>query len=375
MADPLRTLHISTERGFRGGERQVLFLMRGLMERGHAATLIGQPDGELARRAAEAGVPVVPITMRCEADAIAFLWICSTLRDHEFDIVHMHTAHAHTLGVAASVLAGVGRRVVSRRVVSPVGTGCFSRLKYRHGVHRYVAISEAVKQVLVDAGVADERVSVVYSCLDPDEAVGQPGRSATLRAEFGIPLDAPVVGTVGALCPPKGFRHFLDAIPAVVAVVPDARFVLVGDGNLRAALEAQAERLGLGPDRLVLTGWRDDVPDLLPMFDLFVSSSVEEGLGTSVLQAMVAGRPVVVTDAGGLPETVTDGQTGRVVRAGDALELAKAITAMLTDRPGAERMAEAGRRAVRERFTPDKMIEGTIAAYRQALGTQECENR
>jgi glycosyltransferase involved in cell wall biosynthesis len=371
MPEPIRTLHISTERGFRGGERQVLFLLKGLIERGHPATLIAQPDSQLARRAEEAGVPVVKITMRCEADAIAFLWICSTLRDNEFKIVHMHTAHAHTLGVAASVLAGEGRRVVSRRVVSKVGASWFSRMKYRHGVDRYIAISEAVKVPLLDAGVDAERVSVVNSCIDPARFADTPDASAGLRSEFDIPDGAPVVGTVGALCRPKGFRHFIDAISLVAHEVPDARFVLVGEGDLRAELQAQAARLQLGSDRLIFAGWRDDVPRLLTLFDLFVSSSVQEGLGTSVLQALAMKRPVVVTDAGGLPEIVSDGETGRVVPAGDATALAGAMTAMLNDRVAAKGMADTGHRMVLERFTPEQMVEGTIAAYRQVLAARK----
>ena len=368
MPTGIRTLHINTERTFRGGERQVLLLMRGLVERGHPAELVAQPAGELAQRAEAAGLTVHRIRVRCEADPIAFACLCSRLRDADPDIVHLHDAHAHTLGVAAAVLTGRGRRVVSRRVVSPVGVNLFSRLKYRRGVDRYVAISEAVKAKLLEAGVAPDRVAVVHSCVEPARFETAADRSDALRKEFGIPDGAPVVGTVGAMCPAKGFAHFLRAIPQVLEQAPAARFVLVGDGELRGDLEREAAGLGLAPGALTFAGWRRDVPELLRFFDLFVSSSVEEGLGTSVLQALASRTPVVVTDAGGLPEVVEHGESGLVVRRGDPGALAGGIVALLNDAGRRATMAAAGYRRVADRFTPAKMVEATVAVYRDVLG-------
>jgi len=368
VPDILRTVHINTERTFRGGERQVLLLMRGLIERGHEASLIAQPSCGLAERAEEAGITVHKIKMRFDLDPLALALICAKLRGLECDIVHMHTGHAHTLGVVSSLLSGRGRRIVSRRVVSGVGTSWLSRLKYRRGVNRYIAISEAVKKKLLEAGVAPARVSVVNSCIDLSRFEGVPDASKGLRREFGIPEAAPVVGAVGALVLPKGFHHFIDAVSMVVQRVPQARFVLVGDGELRQELEHRAAALGLGRETLVFTGWRDDVPELLKSFDVLVSSSIEEGLGTSVLQALATKKPVVVTDAGGLPEIVADGENGLVVPAGEPRLLADGIVRLLNDASLCVRMADAGYQTVRQRFTPARMVEGTIAVYREVLG-------
>ncbi len=368
MTGRLRTLHINTERTFRGGEQQVLLLMQGLVERGHEATLIAQPDGELARRAEKAGLSVHRLRIRAEWDPIALTFLTAKLREMDCDIVHMHTGLAHTLGVAASLLAGRGRRVVSRRVVSPVGRNWLAQFKYRRGVDRYIAISEAVKRTLVDGGVAPERVAVVHSCVDIAGLESVADRAGSFQTEFGIPRGAPVIGSVGALCEPKGFEYFIDAIPVVMKDVPDARFLLVGDGELRGQLEARAADRGIGRDHLVFTGWRNDVPELLRFFDVFVSSSVREGLGTAVLQAMAVGTPVVATDAGGLPEVVLDGETGAVVPAGDAAALGLAIAALLNDAGFRERIRSAAYRRVREEFTPARMVEGTLVVYRDVLG-------
>jgi glycosyltransferase involved in cell wall biosynthesis len=145
------------------------------------------------------------------------------------------------------------------------------------------------------------------------------------------------------------------------------RFVLAGDGELRRPLEEQAARLGLGCERLLFVGWRDDVPELLRFFDLFVCSSIEEGLNGSVIQALALRKPVVVTAAGGMPEVVTEGRHGLVVPPANPAELAGAVAALLKDRPRAETMAEAGSRHVRRRFTIEQMVEGTLATYRRVL--------
>ena len=366
MPDTIRTVHINTERTFRGGEQQVLFLMQGLVERGHEAALIAQPDGELARRAADAGIAVHKIRMRCELDPIGVALICAKLRELGSDIVHMHTGHAHTLGVAASLLSGCGRRVVSRRVVSKVGSGWLSRLKYRHGVHRYIAISGAVRNVLLEAGVSPDRVSVVNSCVDLSRLGNAPDRTAEFRAEFGIPEGALVVGSVGALCRPKGFDIFVEAASRVSAQMPGTRFLLVGDGELRGELERRSAELGV--NGLTFTGWREDVPELLRFLDVFVSSSVEEGLGTSAMQALAAGAPAVVTDAGGLPEVVDGGRAGLIVPASDSHALADAVVRLLGDGGPRARLVQAGRSFAAERFGPARMVEETIAAYCAVLG-------
>ncbi|MFW6158090.1 MAG: glycosyltransferase family 4 protein [Planctomycetota bacterium] len=367
MAGAIRTLHINTERTFRGGERQVLALARGLVERGHAAELVAQPDGELARRAAEVGIEVHRVKVRHELDPLAVARLCSLLRDGDYEIVHMHTGRAHTLGTAASMLAGAGARIVSRRVVSPAGRNWLGRFKYRHWVDRYIAISEAVKRVLVEGGVAPGRVAVVPSCVDVERFQNAADRSAEFCGELGIAERVPVVGSVGALTPPKGFAHLLEAIPLVRERVPEARFVLVGDGELRAELEQQAAQLGLGPDALTFFGRRDDVPELLRFFDLFVSSSIAEGLGTAAIQALASGTPAVVTDAGGLPEVVDDGETGLVVEAGSGRALADAIVRLLRDAGLRARMASLGPERARDRFSPGQMVDGTLAVYREAL--------
>jgi glycosyltransferase involved in cell wall biosynthesis len=182
------------------------------------------------------------------------------------------------------------------------------------------------------------------------------------HAAFWLPKGAPLVGNVAALAGHKGQRHLVAAAARVIREVPDARFLIVGEGELRDALEHQIKELGL--DRhVMLTGFRDDAVGLQKSFDVFVMSSVTEGLGSAMLDAMACRRPVVATRAGGIPEAIEDGVTGLLVPPQDEPALAKAIVRMLKDSEMRARLGEAGRRRVVEEFSVEKMVAATLDAY------------
>ncbi len=368
----LRVLHLNTERTWRGGEQQLAWLLGGLARRGHRSLLVAQPASPLADRARAAGHEVRELRMRGEVDPLAVVRLAGLLRRERFDLVHVHTSHAHTLGALAAAL-GRARRppvVLTRRVDFSIFRRSFfglNRLKYLHGVDRTITVSRAVRDVLVADGLPPERLVVVHSGIDPTRIEAAADQRAATRAELGVPDDHALVGNVAALVDHKGQRYLVDAIPKVLAAHPQTTFAIVGEGPLRAALEAQARARGVS-ERLRFTGFRDDVPALLAAFDLFVMPSHLEALGTSVLDAMAAALPVVATRAGGLPEAVADGETGLLCPPRDPAALATAITALLADPARARHMGEAGRRRVRAEFSKGAMVEGTLRVYRELLG-------
>jgi glycosyltransferase involved in cell wall biosynthesis len=172
-------------------------------------------------------------------------------------------------------------------------------------------------------------------------------------ASPALPVDPPIVGTVGRLAPQKRHETFLEA----AKLVPEARFVIVGDGGLRKRLEARAS------GNVHFTGARDDVPELLASFAVYAQPSLYEGLCLAVLEAQAAGVPVVATPVGGMRETVVDGETGLVVPVGDPHALASAIRRLLDDRALADRLAAEARDRVRRSYTERRMIDGTLALY------------
>ena len=364
----MKILHINTERTWRGGEQQTLYLMLALKERGIFCHLVCQPDSPMAQKAGEAGLAVFPVFMRGEADPIACYRIRKLIKKYEYDLLHSHTSHAHTLAFFASVGAKVCR-LVTRRVDFSIFRHRFlglSGIKYRSMADYYIAISRKIKDVMVADGVAAKRISVVHSGVDLQRFAGTSGDH--LITEFNLDPDEKVVINVAHLAGHKGQQFLVRAVPGVLEKIPGIRFFIVGKGELLAELKALAASLGIA-HKLVFTGFRGDVGAFYKIADLFVMSSVQEGLGTAALDALAAGMPVVAANSGGIPEIIRDGETGRLVAPSSPEALAEGIIDMLTHPELAGRMAARGREMVAERFSIEAMAEKNLAVYRMLLSS------
>ena len=183
-----------------------------------------------------------------------------------------------------------------------------------------------------------------------------------LHGAFWLPHGSPLVGNVAALAPHKGQKHLVAAAKLVLHDVPDARFLIIGEGELREALERQIKHLAI-ERHVVLAGFRADALGLMKSFDLFAMSSVTEGLGSAVLEAMACSRAVVSTRAGGLPEAVVDGETGLLVPTHDEPALAAAIVSLLRDPVRRKVMGAAGRARVVDAFSIERMVSDTLRVY------------
>lgn len=361
------SLHVDTARTWRGGQSQVLLTVLGLRARGHQTTLVVHPDGELRRRAGNAD-DIYPLAPRMEIDLTAAWRLSRLLRERRPDIIHAHDAHAVAMTALALSLGGATlptRFIASRRVIYHIGKNAFSRWKYRQ-VDRFVCSSSYIRSVLVGDRIPPERLDVVRDGVDLEGVQTAP--PVNLHKTFWLPHGAPIVGNVAALDPDKGQRYLVDAAQLVVRKVPDARFLIVGQGDLEQTLRAQIKQLNL-EKHVILTGFRSDVLSLHKGFDIFVMSSVSEGLGTSALDAMACGRPVVATEVGGLPEVVDHRETGLLVSARDPVSLAEALIELLQDRSLRERYGGAALERAHERFSADRMVEETVEVYRRVAHT------
>jgi glycosyltransferase involved in cell wall biosynthesis len=357
-----RSVHVDTARTWRGGQNQVLQLVTGLEALGHPATLVAHRDGELKRRARE-GMRFVDITPRSEFDVRAAWQLSQVLADVQPGVVHAHDPMAVSLVAMAlrmkSGLTRTPRVVASRRVDFHLKHHAFSRWKYSH-VDVFIAASDTIGQILLDDGITPERIVTVHDGVNVDYIDKQ--APADAHAAFWLPKGVPVVGNVAALAPHKGQKHLVAATATVVREIPDTRVIIIGDGELREPLERQIRDLGL-ERHVLLAGFRGDVLGLLKSFDLFVMSSVTEGLGSAILEAMACSRAVVGTRAGGIPEVVVPGQTGLLVAPHDEPALADAIVELLRDPVRRAAMGAAGRARVVEQFSVEKMVLGTLAVY------------
>jgi L-malate glycosyltransferase len=368
------SLHIDTARTWRGGQNQVLLTVNGLREIGQRAALVAHPDGELLRRAAE-GLDLIPIAPRTEMDLSAAWRLARVIKRLEPDIVHAHDPHgvamaslALSLGGASAARSGGGSVrafVASRRVDFHLKKNSFSKWKHRQ-VDMFICASEAIRRMLVADGFPDEKTVTVHEGIDLEHVFAAP--LVKLHEALWLPHNALIVGNVAALVPHKGQRHLIEAAHLVVQEMPDARFVILGEGELRDQLERQVRDYHL-EKHVLLPGFRTDVLGCIKAFDVFVMSSITEGLGTSLLDAMACSRPIVATRAGGIPEVVDDGATGLLVGPRDHHEMAKAIVRLLKNDEERRRMGEAGLARLRDRFTLERMVAGTSAVYERLAGT------
>jgi len=365
------SLHVDTARTWRGGQNQVLLTVNGLRAIGQRAALVAHPDGELRKRAAE-GLELIPIAPRNEMDLSAAWRFSRLVKRLAPDVIHAHDPHGVAMSSLALSLGASSARggrtpalVASRRVDFHLKGNSFSRWKHRQ-VDCFIAASEAIRQMLLADGVPAERAVTVHEGIDVEHVLAAP--PVNVHEAFWLPHHAPVVGNVAALVPHKGQRYFVEAAHLVVREIPDARFVILGEGELREHLEKQVKEHHL-EKHVLLPGFRTDVLGCLKGFDLFVMSSVTEGLGTSLLDAMACRLPIVATRAGGIPEIVEDDVNGWLVPVRDAAMLARAIVRALNDEALRRRIGGAGFARVCERFTVERMVAGTADVYARVAGT------
>jgi glycosyltransferase involved in cell wall biosynthesis len=361
------SIHVDTARTWRGGQNQVLLTVNGLREIGQRAALVAHPNGQLLARADE-GLELIPIAARTEVDLTAAWRLARVLKRLKPDVLHAHDAHATAMASLALSLGGSATKapalVVSRRVDFHLRGNSFSRWKHRQ-VDCFIAASDAIRQMLVADGVPPDRTLTVHEGIDIEHVLAAP--DVNVHETFYMPHGAPLVGNVAALVPHKGQRHLIEAAHLVVQEIPDARFVILGEGELREQLERQVRDYHL-EKHVLLPGFRTDVLGCMKGFDLFAMSSVTEGLGTALLDAMACSLAIVATRAGGIPEIVQDGVTGVLVDPRDHKAMAREIVGLLRDESRRTRMGDAGRVRVGELFTVERMVAQTAAAYERVVG-------
>lgn len=354
----MRIVHVDSAAGWRGGQNQVLLAAAGMADRGHSVRLVVRQGGALARRARARGLELLELPFGGDLDPRAPWALRRALRAFAPQVVQLHDPHALAAGVAAAWHLAGGPALVATRRVDFHLKGGLSRAKYR-ACARTIVVSTAIRRVLLADGLHPDRLRLVYEGV-PARAPQPGGRTAL--AALGIAHDAPVVGNVAALSDHKDHATLLNAWPHVVARHPRARLVIVGEGERREALRAQVARMDLVAS-VVFAGFRTDLDVLLPAFDVFCLSSHMEGLGTSLLDAMCFARPIVATAAGGIPEAVEDGVTGRLVPVRDAAALGAALAELLSDAPRAAAWGAAGRARFERHFTDARMVDASLAVY------------
>lgn len=418
MTEEIKVLLVITSSDLGGAQQHVLSLVRG----GQAASGVGQdkgrgpgedtvrrddsgdstsarfrfrfavmcsPGGWLVDELRGAGVPTIECPWLRKkispwGDLRALLAIVREIKRGGYHLVHAHSSKAGVLARAAAWICGIPSVftahgfVFNNAAMSPWKRAAYAaveRLAARFCT-RVITVSEADREAALRYGVArPEQVEVVYNGVpNPDEVPQVAYQSDGPREQYQyedprVPYqdEGPVVTTVTRLVPDKDLETFLRAARLVLRQYPTVRFLVVGDGPLRHELENAAQVMGIA-GRVLFTGVRRDIPEILARSDFFAMSSVKEGLPMALLEAMAAGKPVVATEVGGIPEVIREAETGFLVPPGRPELLAAAIIRVISNRESARRMGGRAREMVRSRFTLRIMIQKTLSVYERALG-------
>ncbi len=361
----LDILHTESSTGWGGQEARTVLEAEHLTRRGHRVRIAGPPKSGIEREVRRRGLPFLPLAIRSVMDLPAYLRLTRLLRRERPLILHTHSSKDSWLAGLAGKRAGVPVIFRTRHVSIPVHAHRLNPI-YRLP-DRIIATASATRNHLVSkVGVALERVVTLPTGVDLDR-FGPHVTGRGIREEFGLAEGTPVVGIVAQLRGSKGHDHFIEAAGLISRANPEVKFLIAGDGRWRPLVVEKIRSQGMR-ERVIMTGYREDVPNIMAALDVLVIASTRtDGIPQAGLQALATGVPVVGTNVGGIPEILRDGECGSLVEPGDARALAGAIETLLADPARRQRMGQTGLRMVRERYSLEAMLDTLENLYEETL--------
>ena len=368
----MHSLHVDTSPLWRGSERQVFDLVVGLRERGERATLVTHPAGPLFRRMTE-GMDVVALAPKGDVDIAAAWRLSRVLKSMRPDVVHAHDSHAVAMSATAIAILSPTPRlplVVTRRTEFRPDRSAFSRWKYSQ-VDAFIATNATVRQRLQAEGVPAAKITVIPPGVDVDFIDHL--EPSPIHVELFLPTHAPIVGNVSTLEPQKGHHRLITAAGLVLRHVPDARFVILGDGSLQEALTREVHTRHL-ERHVFLPGFLSDVARHTKSFDVYASSSLHPTGSLAIIEAMAAARPIVATAVGHIPDLIEDGISGLLVPPRDDKAMAAAIVRLLENSALRQTLGHSARARARSIFSLDRMVSDTAALYERLVPAAARQN-
>ena len=363
FAAMIRVAYVIWSLGLGGAEQVVIRLAAGLDRKRFQPLIICLNDeGLFAAQAQAAGVEVIALHKGGPADLKVLIRLMRWMRSRRIDVVHTHLWGANLWGRLAARLAGVETIIATEHNVDTWKRWYHLSLDriLADWTTQLVAVSQAVREFYESRGVGVGRWQVI--CNGVAEGSGHPRERGPAYRSLGIVDGEPVVGLIGRLVPAKAPEVFVEAVARAARALPSMRALIIGDGPLRGQIEAQVRRAGL-EKTVIITGVRDDVPDLLAGMDALVFSSEREGLSMAMLEAMAAGVPVIATEVGGTPELIDSPSAGMLVPPRQPDALAEALVDLLSHPVKAQTIREAARRRVEQTFTLQRLIADHEALY------------
>lgn len=380
----IRVLHIITRLDKGGSAQNTLLTVSRLNKERFNVTLISgntnDPDKEIANSIAQKNlnyilIPELAREIGLFKDIKAFWKIYHFVKGKEFDIVHTHSSKAGILGRWAAKLAGV--KMIVHTPHGHIFYGYFNWFKTKIFIYlekitslitdRIITLTQRGKEEHVKYRIAKPSKFVpIYSGIEIEKFTNPQIDIIREKERLNIPLDVPVIGTVTRLEPVKGNQYFIASLPHIIKIFPALKIFIVGDGKEKAKLECYVKELGL-LENVIFMGLSKDIRGILSTFDIFVLSSLNEGMGRCLLEAQALGVPVVATKVGGTPDIVRDGVTGILVPPRNPEALAEAIIKLLKDKFLRENMSKESKGWVDKKFSVEAMVEKISDLYRELI--------
>lgn len=369
LKNSLHILHTESSPNRGGQEERILQECQWLKKHGHRIHLAVRPGSHLHEAARQDGLAVTEVPFHGSLNPGATLTLWRLCRRHRIDLLHTHSSHD---AWAAYPLHLLGWPVVRSRNITLSTVGKGRSFIYRHGCRRVIATAETIsRQLQSETGLPSSRIDVVGEAVDLDPF--NPGnRGLPFRHRFGIPPEAPLFGIVAMLRGEKGHRDFLEAALLTHEQYPNTRFIVVGEPTPGSRVETQlrkrlAQVFSDGRSPVIMAGFQADIPEVMAALDVLVVPSRAEAQSRVVPQAFAAGRAVIASEVGGLPELVKDGETGLLIPPAKPEALARAMTRLIREPNLRDRLAKRGRTFAERELGLDQLMQKTLEVYRRAL--------
>ena len=382
-AKPIKVLHLTSGRGFYGIDRVIMTLARYIDRQAFETRIVNlgknrTPDSSIVSFADAAGIDATILLCRKRFDWATVKELKDLIQRDGIDLLHCHESKSRLYGVTVSKLTGVpvigtqhgmSPHNLTSRIANIVDIGCLRFCR------KVVTVARPDSKAMACAFIPSSLIECIVNGIDV-AAFTAPKKDATVKQSLGIPAMMPVIGAVGRLESDKGCELLIGAAKIITETGQNAAYLIVGDGSERPNLQSMARRLGIS-DRIFFAGFREDVRPFVSIMDIFALPSRTEGTPMALLEAMIMGKPVVATQVGGVPDIISTGVNGIVLRERNARQLAEALLALLADDTLASRLAEQGRKRVESEYSATQMARRYEAVYRECAshrsGSQDPE--
>lgn len=351
----MKLLQITASKGWRGHEQKIIYLYEAFRDFSYVEDqwIICPKDSEVFKIATAKNMQVFGYDIKSEYDLKFAKDLKKFAEEHQADVVFIHNSESHTLAVLSSLLYGLKvPLVLCRTLIKRVDTNFFRKWKYNYkGISKIICVSYPVVDVLKYAVKDHSKLCVVGSVTDINK-FPKKNKTGLLHREFNIPEDYKIVGNIAAFTGFKDHKTWVNAVAELYKRGQKLKYILIGDGPMEAEIKAQVKELGL-ENEIIFAGFRKDIPEILPEFDLFLFTSNNEPTGGVLLESYACHVPIVAANAGGIPEVVVDGETGLLAEVGNPISFADKVEVLINDAELQKKFIANGYQYLIENFTKE----------------------